>query len=148
MVQIPTFEIMTKAHWHMCPGIALGYKMAVVVGKWVGDEDNVKIIAHTTRCPLDALKITFDVKNHPERLIVDDTNTVSFIITKPNGCNLFIDELPGTHLTSEELTELKKKVQAGTATRDDRRRINEIKAELFHIMQSISNEKLFTVREE
>ncbi|HJJ91161.1 MAG TPA: FmdE family protein [Methanocorpusculum sp.] len=44
MVQIPTFEIMTKAHGHMCPGIALGYKMAVVVGKWVGDEDKLKLL--------------------------------------------------------------------------------------------------------
>ncbi|HJK01155.1 MAG TPA: FmdE family protein [Methanocorpusculum sp.] len=55
MVQIPTFEIMAKAHGNLCPGIALGYKMAVVVEKWVDGEDNVKIIAHTTRCPLDVL---------------------------------------------------------------------------------------------
>ena len=30
MVQIPAFEIIAKAHGHTCPGIALGYKIAVV----------------------------------------------------------------------------------------------------------------------
>lgn len=81
-------------------------------------------------------------------MVVADTNTVSFVITKPNGHKLFIDELPGTHLTSEELTQLKKKVEAGTATPEDLRRMNAIKDELFHVMQAIPDEKLFTVREE
>ena len=148
MVQIPAFETIAKAHGHTCPGIALGYKIAVVAATWAGDEDDVRIVAHTTRCPLDALKVTFDVKNHPERMVVADTNTVSFVITKPNGHKLFIDELPGTHLTSEELTQLKKKVEAGTATPEDLRRMNAIKDELFHVMQAIPDEKLFTIREE
>ena len=43
---------------------------------------------------------------------------------------------------------MKKKVEAGTATADDRRRMNEIKNELFRIMQAIPDEKLFAVREE
>ena len=148
MVQIPAFETVAQAHGHTCPGIALGYKIAVVAARWVGDDDDVRIVAHTTRCPLDALKVTFDVRNHPERMVVEDTNTVSFVITKPNGKKLFIDELPGTHLTTAELTEIKKKVEAGTATPDDLRRMNEIKNELFRIMQAIPDEKLFAVREE
>lgn len=55
MVQIPAFETIAKAHGHTCPGIALGYKIAVVVATWAGDEDDVRIVAHTTRlsagCP-------------------------------------------------------------------------------------------------
>lgn len=148
MVQIPAFETIAKAHGHTCPGIALGYKIAVVAAKWAEGTDDVRIVSHTTRCPLDALKVTFDVKNHPERMVVVDTNTVSFVITKPSGRKLFIDELPGTHLTSSELTELKKKVAAKTATPADLKRMNEIKDELFTVMQAIPDEKLFTIREE
>lgn len=148
MVQIPAFDTVAKAHGHTCPGIALGYKIAVVAARWAGDADDVRIVAHTTRCPLDALKVTFDVKNHPERMDVVDTNTVSFVITRPDGHRLFIDELPGTHLSSEELTGIKKKVEEGTATPADLRRMQEIKDELFAIMQAIPNEKLFAVREE
>ncbi|MDR0980383.1 MAG: formylmethanofuran dehydrogenase subunit E family protein [Methanocalculaceae archaeon] len=147
MVQIPAFETVAQAHGHTCPGIALGYKIAVVAAAWAGEKE-VRIVAHTTRCPLDALKVTFDVKNHPERMDVADTNTVSFVITKPNGRKLFIDELPGTHLTSDELTRIKKKIEIGTATPGDLRRMSEIKNELFHVMQAIPDEKLFSVREE
>ncbi|MDR3102118.1 MAG: formylmethanofuran dehydrogenase subunit E family protein [Methanocalculaceae archaeon] len=148
MVQIPSFETIAQSHGHTCPGIVLGYKIAVTAARWVGDCDDVRITAHTTRCPLDALQVTFDVKNHPERMTVEDTGTVSFVITKPDGSRLFIDELPGTHLTSDELTELKKKAAANTATPADLKCMNEIKDELFKVMQAIPNEKLFVVREE
>ncbi|MDV0443926.1 formylmethanofuran dehydrogenase subunit E family protein [Methanorbis rubei] len=148
MVQIPAFEAVAKAHGHTCPGIALGYKIAVVVAKWAGEYDDVRIVSHTTRCPLDALKVTFDAKNHPERIIVENTGIVSFVITRPDGRKLFIDEIPGTHLTTDELTELKKKVEAKTAGPADMQRMNEIKHELFLVMQAMDDSALFSVREE
>lgn len=147
MVQIPAFETITQAHGHTCPGIALGYKIAIVAARWAGDEDDLRIVSHTTRCPLDALKVTFDVKNHPERLTVEDTGTVSFVITRPDGRRLFIDELPGTYLTTNELTVLKKKIEAGSATPADLTRINEIKDELFCVMRKIPDDQLFFVHE-
>lgn len=147
MVQIPAFETIAQAHGHTCPGIALGYKIAVVAARWAGDEDDIRIVSHTTRCPLDALKVTFDVRNHPERMTVEDTGTVSFVITRPDGRRLFIDELPGTHLTTDELTALKKKIEAGTATPADLTRIDVIKDELFRVMQKIPDHQLFTVHE-
>ena len=148
MAQIPLFETVAKAHGHTCPGIALGYKIAVVAAKWAGEYDDVRIISHTTRCPLDALKVTFDIKNHPERMIVEDTGRVNFVITRPDGKKLFIDEVPGTHLTSDELSALKKNVEAGTAGPDDLLRMNEIKHELFLVMQAMDDAALFSVREE
>ncbi len=148
MAQIPLFETVAKAHGHTCPGIALGYKIAVVAAKWAGEYDDVRIISHTTRCPLDALKVTFDIKNHPERMIVEDIGRVNFVITRPDGKKLFIDEVPGTHLTSDELSALKKNVEAGTAGPDDLKRMNEIKHELFLVMQAMDDAALFSVREE
>ena len=147
MTQIPSFETVAKAHGHTCPGIALGYKIAVVAAEWAGDIDDIRILSHTTRCPLDAVRVAFDTKNHPERLTVEDTNTVSLVFTKPDGSRLCIDELPGTHLTTDELTEIKKKVENHTATPEDIARMNRIKDDLFRIMKEIPNEKLFSVRE-
>lgn len=148
MTKIPEFETIAKAHGHTCPGISLGYKIAIAAATWAGDEDDIKILAHTTRCPLDAIKITFDTKNHPERLLIDDTNTVKFVMTKPNGDKLYIDELPGTKITSDELKALKKKAEAGNASDADLARINEIKEEHYQIMKALPSEKLFTVRED
>lgn len=146
MTHIPSFETVAQAHGHTCPGIALGYKIAVVAAEWAGDVDDIHILSHTTRCPLDAIKVTFDIRHHPERLTVEDTNTVSLVFTKPDGQRLCIDELPGTHLTTDELTVIKKKVENHTATPDDIARMNRIKQELFQVMDAIPNEKLFSVR--
>jgi len=147
MTDIPDFETIAKAHGHTCPGIALGYKIAVVAAKWSGSETNISVVSHTTRCPLDALKQTFDLKKHPERLLVDDTNTVKFILEKPDGSKLFIDEVPGTKLTSKELHTLKEKIAAKTATPEDIARCDAIQDEFLHIMLNTPDEKLFTVRE-
>jgi formylmethanofuran dehydrogenase subunit E len=148
MTEIPDFTKIAKAHGHTCPGIALGYKIAVVAAKWSGTETNIKVLSHSTRCPLDALKQTFDLRTHPERLIVEDTNTVSFVLEKPDGSKLFIDEIPGTKVTSDELHMLKGKISAKTATEDEIKRYTEIQNELLQVMLDTPDEKLFTVREE
>ena len=147
MTYIPNFETIAKAHGHTCPGIALGYKIAVAAAKWSGSDTNISVVSHTTRCPLDAIKQTFDLKKHPERLIVDDTNTVSFVLEKIDGSKLFIDEVPNTKLTSKELHMLKEKIAANTATPEDIARHNAIQREFLQIMLNTPNEKLFTIRE-
>mgnify|MGYP004443407889 CR=1 FL=1 len=43
MVQITAFDTMAKAHGYTCPGIALGYKIAVVASRWAVDADDVRI---------------------------------------------------------------------------------------------------------
>jgi len=140
--------MIAKAHGHTCPGIALGYKIAVVAAKWSGTETNISVLSHSTRCPLDALKQTFDLRTHPERLIVEDTNTVSFVLEKPDGSKLFIDEIPGTKVTSDELHTLKGKISAKSATEEEIKRHTEIQNELLQVMLNTPDEKLFTIREE
>ncbi len=148
MTDIPDFDMIAKAHGHTCPGIALGYKIAVVAAKWSGTETNISVLSHSTRCPLDALKQTFNLRTHPERLIVEDTNTVSFVLEKPDGSKLLIDEIPGTKLTSDELHTLKGKISAKTATEEEIKRHTEIQNELLQVMLNTPDEKLFTIREE
>ncbi len=67
---------------------------------------------------------------------------------KPDGSKLFIDDIPGTKVTSDELHMLKGKISAKTATEDEIRRHTEIKNELLQVMLDTPDEKLFTVREE
>ncbi|HKM41189.1 MAG TPA: formylmethanofuran dehydrogenase subunit E family protein [Methanocorpusculum sp.] len=147
MTDIPDFDTIAKAHGHTCPGIALGYKIAVAAAEWSGTDTNISVVSHTTRCPLDAIKQTFDLKKHPERLIVDDTNTVSFVLEKLDGSRLFIDEVPDTKLTSKEQHMLREKIAANTATPEDIARHNAIQREFLQIMLNTPNEKLFTIRE-
>lgn len=146
MVDIPDFDSVAKAHGHICPGIALGYKMAVIAAEWAGSENHITVLSHTTRCPLDALRYTFDLKNHPERLVIENTNTGSYVLEKTDGSKLFIDELPNTKLTSSELHLLKGKEAANTATPEEKDRLTVIRQEMVRIMQETPNEKLFTVR--
>lgn len=148
MTKIPDFEMIVHAHGHTCPGIALGYKIAVRAAEWAGDEENISVFSTSARCPLDALRTTFHLREHPERLTVDDTNQLHFILTKPDGRKLFIDEIPGTKVKSVEGNALRVKMQNKTATPADVARFDEIQKELLQQMLNTPDEKLFTVREE
>ncbi len=148
MTQAPSFETIVHSHGHTCPGIALGYKIAVVAAAWSGAEENIHVYSTTTRCPLDALKTTFNLRIHPERLTVESGNGLHFVLSKPDGSKLIIDEVPGSKVKSEEGDMLRAKVNNKTASPEETARFDAIQAELLLQMKNTPNEKLFTVREE
>lgn len=148
MTEIPSFEKVVSAHGHTCPGIAVGYKIAVEAAKWSGNETNIRVYSTTTRCPLDALRTTFDLKAHPERLTIDDKNELHFILTKPDGSRMFIDEIPGTKIKSAEGDAITEKIKKGTASPDEIIRLDEIRDELLQQTLATPNDKLFVFRYE
>ena len=147
MTVVPDFDTIAKAHGHVCPGIALGYKIALEAAAWAGNETKITVLSYTQRCPLDALRYIFDLNSHPDRLTIENTNTGSYVLEKPDGSKLFIDELPGTKLTSDELHLLKGKEAAHTASPKELARLKVIREELVQVMLNTPNDKLFTVRE-
>lgn len=147
-MQMPSFEKIVEAHGHSCPGIAIGYKIASAAAKWAGDEENITVYSTTIRCPLDALKTTFKLREHPERLVVEDKGELHFILTKPDGSKMYVDEVPDSKIHTEEGDKLGIKVRGGTASEDEISRYNEIRAELLQLTLSTPDEKLFTIRYE
>ncbi len=142
MTQIPTFEEIAEAHGHRCPGIAIGYKMAKAAAEWAGDEP-VRVYSTTTRCPLDALRHTFNLTD--ETLTIEDKGELHFILEKADGSKLFIDEVPGSKIKNEEGDKLRKKVREGTASKEETARFNEIQEELLQQAFNTPDEKLFTI---
>lgn len=145
MTQIPTFDDIAKAHGHRCPGIAIGYKMAKAAAEWAGEE-SIRVYSTTTRCPLDALRHTFGLTD--ETLTVEDKRELHFILEKPNGEKLFIDEVPGSKIKNAEGDALREKVRAGIASAEETARFNEIQEELLAQAFNTPDEKLFTLRYE
>lgn len=146
MTHIPSFDEIAQAHGHRCPGIAIGYKMAKAAAEWAGEEENIRVYSTTTRCPLDALKHTFGLTE--ETLTIDDKHELHFILEKPNGEKLFIDEVPGSKIRNPESDGLREKVRAGTASEEETARFNEIQEELLQQAFDTADEKLFTLRTE
>jgi len=144
MAKVPSFEDVAKAHGHKCPGIAIGYKMSIVAVEWAGKEENIKVFSTSTRCPLDALKTVFHLREHPERLTVDDRNSLHFILEKPDGSRFFIDEVPGSKIKNPESDLLREKIHNGTATDEETTRFNQIQKEQLQLTFDTPNEKLFT----
>ena len=142
MTQIPTFEEIAEAHGHRCPGIAIGYKMAKAAAEWAGDEP-VRVYSTTTRCPLDALRHTFNLTD--ETLTIEDKGELHFILEKADGSKLFIDEVPGSKIKNDEGDKLRKKVREGTASKEETARFNEIQEELLQQAFNTPDEKLFTI---
>ncbi|HJJ48739.1 MAG TPA: FmdE family protein [Methanocorpusculum sp.] len=147
-MNIPTFDKIVQAHGHSCPGIAIGYKIAVQAAKWAGDEETISVYSTMTRCPLDALRTTFHLKEHPERLTVEDRGELHFILSKPDGSKMYVDEVPGSKIHTEEGDALGIKVRAGTASAAEIKRYDEIRAELLALTLSTPDEKLFVCRYE
>ncbi len=144
MTQLPSFEEIVKFHGHLCPGIAIGYKISCVAVDWAGNEENIKVYSNSTRCPLDALQSVFHLREHPERLKVEDKNVLRFILEKPNGDKLYIDEVPGSKIRTDEYDILHEKVHTGIATKEEIERFDEIQNEYLHRIFETPNEKLFT----
>lgn len=119
--------------------------MAVAAAKWAGDKP-VRVYSTTTRCPLDALRHTFSLTE--ETLTIEDKHELHFILEKPNGEKLFIDEVPGSKIKSIEGDSLREKVRAGTASEEETARFNEIQEELLEQAFNTPDEKLFTLRTE
>ena len=142
MTQIPTFEEIAEAHGHRCPGIAIGYKMAKAAAEWASDEP-VRVYSTTTRCPLDALRHTFNLTD--ETLTIEDKGELHFVLEKADGSKLFIDEVPGSKIKNEEGDKLRKKVREGTASKEETARFNEIQEELLQQAFNTPDEKLFTI---
>lgn len=145
MTQLPAFDEIAKAHGHRCPGIALGYKMAKAAAEWAGDAP-VSVYATTNRCPLDALRHTFGLTD--ETLTVEDKGELHFILEKPDGSKLFIDEVPGSKIKSAEGDLLRAKVRAGTASKEEEERFNEIQEELLEQAFNTPDALLFALRTE
>lgn len=146
MTRIPSFDEIANAHGHRCPGIAIGYKMAKAAAEWAGDEENIRVYSTTTRCPLDALRHTFHLTD--ETLTIEDKGELHFILEKPDGTKLFIDEVPGSKIKNAEGDALREKVRAGTASAEETKRFNEIQEELLEQAFAMDDEKLFTLRTE
>ena len=146
MIPVPSFEEVAAVHGHICPGIAIGYKMSKAAAAWAGDEENISVYSTSTKCPLDALRTVFHLREHPERLIVEDKHELHFILTKPDGSKLYIDEVPGSKIFSSEADALKEKVHAGTATEEEIARFDVLQNELLKITFDTPDEKLFTLR--
>lgn len=142
MTQIPTFEEIAEAHGHRCPGIAIGYKMAKAAAEWAGNEP-VRVYSTTTRCPLDALRHTFNLTD--ETLTIEDKGELHFVLEKADGSKLFIDEVPGSKIKNDEGNKLRKKVREGTASKEETARFNEIQEELLQQAFNTPDEKLFTI---
>ena len=142
MTQIPTFEEIANAHGHRCPGIAIGYKMAKAAAEWAGDEP-VRVYSTTTRCPLDALRHTFNLTD--ETLTIEDKGELHFVLEKADGSKLFIDEVPGSKIKNDEGNKLREKVRGGTASKEETARFNEIQEELLQQAFNTPDEKLFTI---
>ncbi len=146
MTKVPSFEDVAKTHGHTCPGIALGYKMSKAAAIWAGEEDNISVYSASTKCPLDALRSVFHLREHPERLIVEDRHELHFILTKPDGSKLYIDEVPGSKILDKEANALKEEIHAGTATKEDISRFDVLQKELLQKTFDTPDERLFTLR--
>lgn len=148
--EILPFSEVTKFHGHVCPGSALGYRVAKTamiklnVSK-SGDEELVAFCENDS-CAVDAIQVvtgcTFGKGNF---IFKDYGKHVYTFYNRENGENIRIYVNADFNDIVPEFVALKNKFDQGTVTMEDKKSFQHFKDELSYKILEVPEDKLFTL---
>jgi formylmethanofuran dehydrogenase subunit E len=145
------FRACVRFHGHVCPGLAIGYAAARAARSALGadrapDEELVAIVENDS-CAVDAIQALLGCTFGKGNLIFRDWGKQVFtIIDRGTGRALrvsFTGQIPGT----EERRALRRKLDSGAGTDQDKNRLEELKLKAVWSLISADSEQFFTVTE-
>jgi len=146
-----TFDDVVRFHGHACPGLALGYRVAELVLKRLGeravDEELVAVVENNS-CAVDAIQVMLGCTFGKGNLIFRDYGKqVYTVMTRPSGEGLRIAinwEPPPESAAEKEAWE---KYRQGERSEEIARVVHDRKARKMQAILDASPEELFTVGE-
>ena len=136
-----SFEDAVNFHGHVCPGLAMGYRVAETALRLLEvdrphDEELVAIVENDT-CAVDAVQVVTGCTFGKGNLIFNDfgKGVFSFIARdKGKGIRISYRKLPSLPESEQaRLGELQKKIRSGgTATKDEREEYDKLRQGLIH----------------
>lgn len=144
-----TFEDIVEFHGHACPGLALGYRVSLVVlkelGERAGDEELVAIVENNS-CAVDAVQVMTGCTFGKGNLIFRDYGKqVYTFIKRPTGEAIRIS----VDWTSPEETEEERRMWArymkGDHSMDVQEVVHDRKARKIDMIMKANDEELFKI---
>lgn len=145
------FKDCVRFHGHVCPGLAIGYaaaKAAVAALRVAPSQDEeVVAIVENNSCAVDAVQVLLGCTFGKGNLIFRDWGKQVFTFFDRNTGKGVRVSLRGAMPLREERHALKKKIDAGDATADDRKRWEDLRIRAVNELIGSDGTELFEVRE-
>jgi len=146
------WEKAIEFHGHSCPGLAIGYRVAEIALKRLGemrsaDEELVAVVENDA-CGVDAIMLLTGCTLGKGNLIYRDTGKQVYTFGSRNGNRaLRISVRDVMSQADPDVTALRQKVFGGTATDEEKARFQEIQARRTEEILHMPEEKFCEVRE-
>ncbi|MCU0629768.1 MAG: FmdE family protein [Methanoregulaceae archaeon] len=150
---IPSFSDAVRFHGHTCPGLALGYRAALIALEELRsdpshDEELVAIVENDA-CGIDALQVvTGCTAGKGNLLFLDYGKHVYTIINRRNGKAVRVATRPtfSTAAIDPAFGDLRAKVMSGDATDEEHEQFEKHRDAVCHAILTIPYQDIFSVR--
>ncbi|MGV8075413.1 MAG: FmdE family protein [Syntrophobacteraceae bacterium] len=139
-------------HGHMCPGLALGIRVAQLalreIGPHAGNEEVVAVV-ETDMCGIDAIQVLTGCTFGKGNLVYKDYGKKAFsFYRRSDGKGIRIVDRPKVFASFDsEREKLLAKLQNGALTAEEEQRFTELRASLIEKILNASLEDLFEMKE-
>lgn len=144
------FQKCAKFHGHICPGLAIGYaavKTSSAMMKTSASEDEELVcIVENNSCSVDAIQTLLGCTFGKGNLIFRDWGKQVFTFYERETGKAVRASFRQTSVEKEASQELKKKIESGLATDDDKEKLKKLRDEFIAAL-IFEPDKFFEVRE-
>ncbi|MDT8899767.1 FmdE family protein [Anaeroselena agilis] len=133
-------------HGHMCPGVAIGYRLAKAALAALGyshpDEGDLVTIAESDRCTIDPFQIILGCTLGKGKLYIDNTGKQAFSVgCRKSGKAVRVIQLPYNYTAEND--DLTRRVMAGRVSDEEYRQYKTAREQRIHeILTMPANELL------
>lgn len=151
MVSPGKIEDVMRFHGHMCPGLAMGIRVAEIALREVGphsSDEEVVALTETDMCAVDAIQYLTGCTFGKGNLIhLDHGKNAYTFIRRSDGRAIRVSTRPGAFDRSPEHQQLSAKVHEGNVTEEERTRYEEQRATRTENILQAPVEDLYAVEE-
>lgn len=146
------FQKCAEFHGHICPGLSIGFKAAEAALEKLAaarsaDEEVVAIV-ETDACAVDAIQVMTGCTFGKGNFIYKDYGKMAFtLFSRKTGKGVRLCLRPEAHPGDETHQVLRKKVMAGTADDEEKKKFAELHREISLTILDTPADELFTIEE-
>jgi formylmethanofuran dehydrogenase subunit E len=145
------FQDCIRFHGHVCPGLAIGYGAAKAAALTLelarSDDEEIVAIVENNSCAVDAVQVLLGCTFGKGNLIFRDWGKQVFTFFNRKTAKGVRVSLKGAMPLRDERHALKKKMDSGAATSDDRKRWEQLRMMAVNELISSDPSSLFEVQE-
>lgn len=152
MTRPESYHEVVRFHGHECPGAGLGIRVAEVVIAHLGRHEpgnEIIAVSETDSCAVDAIQVLTGCTYGKRNLVHTDNGKNAFTFwRRTDGASVRVKARPGSDaFRNAQIWELAEKIDAGTATDEERKLFTELQRMRIERILAAPWEELLTIEE-